>query len=88
MSWTHFSDIHPRARKVHRCDLCGLKIRPGTTYLVRSGLRDGTVIVSRMHRDCEAASRDWTERDWECAPDGPSFRQTIDEQIERERNDG
>lgn len=77
MSWTHISDTTPKARKVHWCELCALRIEIGQTYVKRCGLADGDFVCSLMHVECEAATKQWDETDWmyRCSPD--EFRQML-----------
>lgn len=70
VSWTHLEDKRPKARKPHRCYLCGLPIRVGTTHLARSGVGDGGFSTVRMHESCNALTADWDELDWECCGQG------------------
>lgn len=64
MSWTHFSDTKPKARKDYRCYLCGLPILKGEEHLVRRGVSEGQLVACRMHEACENLTRQWDEDDW------------------------
>lgn len=63
-----------RARTDHRCDLCGLRIRRGATYVCREGVDGGDHWRLRMHPVCDDATRDWDEIAWECNLDAVDFR--------------
>lgn len=65
MSWTHIEDKQTRARKNHRCYLCGKAIEKGSTYLSRTGVNEDGFITARFHPSCEEYTRDWDEMDWE-----------------------
>jgi hypothetical protein len=66
MSWTHLRDEIRKARKAHRCYLCGEIIAPQETYLVRTGSLDDEIVSCKMHPECEQQTRDWDDFDWEC----------------------
>jgi len=65
MTWKHLSDTTRKARKPHRCYLCGKLIAPNTQYIERRGADDCGIVSARMHIDCEQKSRHWDEMDWE-----------------------
>ena len=65
MSWTHIRDTKPVARKNYRCALCGMEIPKGMKHVVRVGANCGEMIRSRMHDQCELATKTWIEEDWE-----------------------
>src|SRR3990167_4234962 len=77
MSWHCFGDTRPKARKEHRCDLCGLDISTGTTYVARRGLADQGPITMHLHTACEALTHDWDEGDWESGWDEMEFRKSL-----------
>ena len=57
-----------RARKAHRCQLCGVRIRPGDTYASQNNVYDGRAYT---WRDCLHCDRDGVVNyvaDW-CDPD-------------------
>ena len=54
------------ARKEHRCDLCGLRIRRRAKYWMREGVEGREHWRLRMHAVCRHASRDWDDQDWMC----------------------
>ncbi len=74
MGWEHLSDTTPRARKTYRCFLCGEAIEIGEVHVRRSGVMDNDLISTRMHTECEAATTDWDETDWECTSEGDMDR--------------
>jgi hypothetical protein len=63
-----------KARKEHRCDLCGLRIRKGATYVYREGVEGRDHWRMRMHPSCEAATHDWDTEERECNTDPANFR--------------
>ena len=65
MSWTHFSDTRPAARREHRCYLCEETIPVGCVHVARRGVSDGTAVTTRMHLDCVDLTLDWDQRDWD-----------------------
>lgn len=73
MSWTHMEEKTVRARKAHRCTLCGHTITPKEDYVRRVGVDTDGFITMRMHLCCEKATRDWDDMDWECAVDEHTF---------------
>ena len=50
----------PKARKNHRCDLCGMLINSGEKYHRFSGKYDDMMFVSTLHLDCERVVRAYT----------------------------
>lgn len=80
MSWVHLEDKVVRARKPHRCYLCGEPIEKGEKYLRRSGVEEGEGFASvKMHPACEEHTKDWDEHDWECH-DVCGFQQLLSEE--------
>ena len=73
MSWTHHKDRVVKAKKAHKCTLCGLPIPAGTTYLARVGFDEDGPLTIKMHLACESHTRDWDEDDW-LLTDGGEFR--------------
>lgn len=63
-----------RARKQHRCDLCGLRIRRGATYVYREGVEDSKHWRMRMHPVCEDATHQWRMDEWETSCNPFDFR--------------
>lgn len=63
--WTHLEDKKQKARKLHRCCLCGLEIAIGVEYIRRTGSDGGDMHRMKMHVECEAVTRDWDDSDWE-----------------------
>jgi hypothetical protein len=74
VSYTHLGDETPRARKPHRCYLCGLMIEAGEVHVKRSGVSEDGFDTIRMHTACEAKTDEWREDDWECH-DPAAFRE-------------
>lgn len=74
MSWVHFSDTTPKARKRHYCEVCGQDILIGETHVARSGAYDGKPRTVRMHFECEELSSRWDQQDWECHSPGDAER--------------
>jgi hypothetical protein len=65
MSYCHFRDETPKARKEHRCYLCGLPIAKGETFLRRTGSGDDGLDSVCMHIDCEVVTNTWDSDCWE-----------------------
>ncbi len=65
MSWTHLRDTAPKARKEYRCFLCSEPILIGKVHVYRAGIMDDNLTSIRMHMECESATADWDEMDWE-----------------------
>jgi hypothetical protein len=78
MSWTHLSDTTPKARKDHRCGLCGLIILKGEVHVARRGIGDDGPCTFRMHTACCKETVNWTEDEWECS-DPQEFRSAMSE---------
>jgi hypothetical protein len=74
MSWTHMSDTMPKARKPHRCYLCGEAIEIGESHVHRTGKRDGHLCSDRFHVECEAETRSWDDTSWTCMTFGDMER--------------
>ena len=83
MSWHHFADTKPKARKLYYCDICGENIEPGEVHVARRGVSDGRVVTSRMHLDCEMLSKRWDQMEWECHFPGDCTRQDVRDALER-----
>lgn len=45
-------DRTPKARKVHKCDVCGIEIPKGAIYHKQSGIHDGYPYTWKAHQDC------------------------------------
>ena len=43
-----------RARKRHKCQLCGMDILPGREYVLEKGIYDGEYHTLRRHIHCDA----------------------------------
>ena len=63
-----------KARKPHKCDLCGLHIRRRATYVLREGADGREHWRMRMHPVCEHAASRWDLDDWELGLDAIDFR--------------
>lgn len=65
-----------RARKQHRCDLCGRRIRKGATYYLREGVEGREHWRLKMHAVCRDATLDWDLDQWEVWTPGnaPEFQ--------------
>ena len=74
MSWTHLRDTKPTAKIRHACYLCGEPIRIGEQYVYRVGSDGDGVIVMKMHVECEKATYEWDDMDWECFESGDMER--------------
>ena len=61
----HISTTRPKARKRHRCYLCGEAIEIGEVHVSEASKIDGDLIASRFHGECLAATKDWQDDDWE-----------------------
>ena len=83
MSWHHFEDTKPKARKLYYCDICGEEIQPGEVHVARRGAGEGRVVTSRMHLDCEMLSKRWDQMEWECHLPGDCTRQDVRDALER-----
>jgi len=64
-----------KARKQHKCDLCGLRIRKGATYVYREGVEGKEHWRLRMHPVCDNVTSRWDYVDWESMSDELDFRQ-------------
>jgi hypothetical protein len=72
--WTHLSGGRPRARRAHRCFLCGEPIPIGEVHARRVVAGDGGIRAFRMHAECEAESRSWDAAEWEGFSEGEMHR--------------
>ena len=71
MSWQHFYDTKPIARKPHRCYLCGEAIEIREKHVRRTGVREGRIDSIRMHIECcKHTDANFDEMDWECFFEG------------------
>lgn len=77
MSWVWIRDTDRTARKPHWCLLCGESIHAGGRYVERFGYDEGRCITMRMHHECEAETRKWSEMEWECFSPGGIQRPTL-----------
>lgn len=62
---TYFGSATVKARKRHRCYLCGQPIEPGETYVRHSAADYGKAHSWSQHPECDAATIGWDEDDWE-----------------------
>jgi hypothetical protein len=65
--WVHSKDLRPKARKVHRCYLCGESIEIGEVHVRRFGFGEDGPSNFRMHAECEVRSNDPDWWDWEAS---------------------
>lgn len=75
MSWQHYYDERPIARKTHGCILCERKILPGRRYVRRHGFDEDGPVRFALHEHCDFQSRRWSDDDW-MFNDPPEFRRT------------
>ena len=66
-----------KARKEHRCSLCGLRIRKGATYVFREGVEGKEHWRLRMHFVCDDATSDWDWFEWETRGYPEDFRNYV-----------
>jgi len=66
MSWNYIKQETPKAKKVHKCYLCGEDIKIGELHIARTGSFEGKILTNRMHFECEKVTEDWGIEDWEC----------------------
>lgn len=79
MSWTHFGDTRPRARKRYRCRICDEAILPGEVHIARRGVDDGIPLTIRMHPECADLSYGWSPDEWENTLPGEFDRPLVNE---------
>ncbi len=48
-----------RARKPHKCEMCGGEIKPGELYSCETGKWDGDFFVRKMHPECVAVLNEY-----------------------------
>jgi hypothetical protein len=63
---THLGRTTPKARKPHRCWLCGLTIPIGEVHCKDACIIDGDFNSARAHLTCDGLIRGWKEEDYEC----------------------
>lgn len=63
--WHCLEDKIRKARKVHRCCLCGRAIDKGASYVNLKGVSEDGFVAMKMHTECERLTRDWTDQEWE-----------------------
>ena len=76
MSDQHLIDKFPRARKSHRCYLCGGTIDKGVQYVLRTGVYDGAIYRDKMHAECERRTKGWDPDEWDFHDEG-EFRKEL-----------
>lgn len=69
-----FSEHTVKARKERPCFFCGEPIVKGTRYLHRSGLGLNDYFTMSMHPECVAATKDWTDGDYDTFTQGTLTR--------------
>lgn len=69
-----------RAKKEHKCLLCGETIRVGELHRACT-IKDGSVYTARTHKECDEVTviDRWDDMDWECCGDEELFRQRREE---------
>jgi hypothetical protein len=77
VSWIHFKDTKPKAKKRYFCGLCNLPVEIGQQYISRSGRSDGELVRFKMHIPCEAITHGWMDIDWETSIDPAEFREEL-----------
>lgn len=75
MSWRHVEEREVKARREHKCCLCGFRIRKRAKHIVRFGFDEDGPVRMRMHAVCEDATRKWDEMDWETFGDCLDFQE-------------
>ena len=71
---TFLRETKPTARKARPCNVCTQTIERGEVYhLVMSVNEDGFHRFA-MHPECDAATSDLDETDWECFEPDPRWR--------------
>jgi len=58
------------ARKRYRCWFCNQTIEVGERHLKRVGADEDGIWTMRMHPECEAATSNWDQDDYECHEPG------------------
>lgn len=78
---THLNTATPKARRDHRCDLCGNAIHRHTVHLASRHVSDGEAYTFRAHLACWAVVTnhpDGSDPDWDGVT-ADSFAWTLDE---------
>lgn len=90
MSWHHVEDTTPRARKPHRCYVCGDPILVGEKHVRRFGYHEEGPISIRMHVECEKKTENWDTFDWESHTpyDADDIREWRQELVARKTKEG
>ncbi len=63
-----------KARKHHRCYFCGEAICIGDRYDYRCGTTSGELWAMHMHPECNEATHEWKEEDYETFSEGTMKR--------------
>jgi hypothetical protein len=64
MSWKFLRENNVKAKKSHKCLCCGESIEKGANYIERVGV-DDVIISMKMHIECEKATSEYDNEDWE-----------------------
>lgn len=65
-----FDSTRAVARKNHRCYFCGQLIFAKQLHESRSGVSDGELWRLHAHIECDEATKDWRDDDYECFSPG------------------
>lgn len=64
MSTEFYRREQRKARKSHRCDVCGKRIIPGREYIYASQKHDGEIQTFHQHIHCDALLDAFMDSDW------------------------
>ena len=64
------STTRPKARKRHRCYLCGEPIEVGEVHVSQVSKIEWELVASRFHEECLAFVADWQQDGWETFCEG------------------
>lgn len=62
---THLGRTTPKARKQHRCWLCGFAIPIGEVHYKDACIYEGDFNSTRAHLACDGHTKDWKTEDFE-----------------------
>lgn len=81
LGWTHLRDTTPHAKREYQCYLCLKPIAVGEKHVCRAGIFYGEIDLTRMHIECEAATRDWDDNEWETfhPTGGPGWQEILED---------
>lgn len=65
-----------RARTEHSCFFCGEPIPPGSNYDRRTCVNSGEIVTMAMHPECNEATAEWDDMDYETFSSGTLSRGT------------